>query len=93
MQEATWDASLTLPPALFSSSCMRLQEYSSVKLPVGWPALDPHGTQALKEQCLYLAASVSSNTAAGQILPVADALADSNARLGWMSSYRQLLTQ
>lgn len=24
MQVATWDASLTLPPALFSSSCMRL---------------------------------------------------------------------
>lgn len=25
MQEATWDASLTLPPALFSSSCIRLR--------------------------------------------------------------------
>ena len=24
MQDATWDASLALPPALFSSSCIRL---------------------------------------------------------------------
>ena len=46
MQDATWDASLALPPAVFSSSCIRLHT--------------AHRHEALAVNCGFLYAGVCS---------------------------------